>query len=149
MIWYKRVLEDYSRGTVVSIGLTMFCLFIMAAIQLVNGRVFEWTNITPIDTPDIWVRLLYSALTYVSIGALLYYIRFYQFLSMLYGRNRRGYRDAKGIIWSALILLMFFVIVPTGVDVLNTVISFFYNILLFLVYVSPVILLAFLAIVRF
>lgn len=135
--WHSKIIADYSRKSVVSLILTLTILFVMAVVQLMHGEAFEWKNIAPLDTPDIWVRFLYSALTFVTIGALLYYVRFYQLLSMLFGSNRRGYRDTKKLIWTGLILLMFFVVIPAGVDAMNAIISFLYNILILLVYISP------------
>lgn len=135
--WYKKILKDYSRETIISLGVALTVLLVMAIIQMVHGEAFKWKNITPLDTPDIWVRFLYSALTFATIGALLYYVRFYQLLSILFGSNRRGYRDTKKLIWTGLILLMFFVVVPAGVNVVNAIISFLYNTLVLLVYVSP------------
>lgn len=147
MIWYKKVLGEYSRKALVSTGLLVMVLFMMSAYQLINGNQFEWKNIAPVNEPDIFARAVYSALTFVTIGALLYFLRFYQLLSFIFGQNRRGYRDTKKLIWTLLLLLMFFVLVPAGVDVLNAVISFLYNIALFLYFVSPVALLSILVII--
>jgi hypothetical protein len=110
----------------------------MAVIQLMKGNLFIWHNIVPIDRPDIFFRIIYSALTFVTLGALLYYIGFYQFLSLIFGRNRSGYKSMKKLIWLGLMWVMYVAIVPAGVNILNSVISFGYNILVLLVYVSPI-----------
>jgi len=144
--WHKRVLSEYSRSTVASVSATLGVLMVLSVAQLLNGGVFEWEKIAPIDQPDILVRFLYSALTFVSIGAILYNLRFYQFLSLLFGSDRRGYREAKGIIWAGLILIMYFVIVPFVVEVMNTTVSFLYNIALLFLYVSPVVFVTFFAV---
>lgn len=137
MKWYKKVIKDYSSETIVSVCITLSLLLGMAVFQLINGDAFAWHNITPIDQPDIFVRYLYSALTFLTIGALLYYLWFYKLLSMLFGRDRSGYRSAKKLIWLGLMLFTYFVIVPVGVGVANSLISFLYNVLVLLVYVSP------------
>jgi len=139
MIWYRKALGEYSKKTLISTGVLLAILLAMSVIQLMNGTQLEWKSISPVDKPDIFARVLYSALTFVTIGAFLYFIRFYQLLSLIYGRNRRGYREMKKFIWAILLLFMFFVLVPAGVDALNAVVSFLYNIVLFLVYVSPVV----------
>lgn len=136
--WYIRVLCSYSYKTVAAVGLIMPILLVTSVIQLANGASFEWKNIAPIEAPDFWTRILYSALTYVSLGAALYYVGFYKFLSMIFGRDRRGYREAKSRIWGLLMLVMFIFIVPSVVDILNGALSFIYNVLLLFVYVSLV-----------
>lgn len=136
--WYKRVLSEYSRSTVVSVSATLAVLMVLSVTQFLNGRVFEWESIAPIDQPDIFVRFLYSALTFVSIGAGLYKLRFYQILSWVFGSDRRGYKEMKGIIWAGLILLMYFIVVPAVVEVMNAVVSFLYNFVLLSLYISPV-----------
>jgi heme/copper-type cytochrome/quinol oxidase subunit 2 len=147
--WYSRVLYNYSRKTVVAVGITILVLLVTSVIQLVNGASFEWKNIAPIEAPDFWTRILYSALTYVSLGAALYYVGFYKFLSMMFGRDRRGYREAKSRIWGLLMLVMFIFIVPSAINILNSTLSFIYNILLLFVYVSPVTILVFSTVITF
>jgi 4-amino-4-deoxy-L-arabinose transferase-like glycosyltransferase len=109
--------------------------------------VFEWKNIAPIEAPDLWARIIYSALTYVSLGALLYYVKFYVLLSALFGRDRRGYREAKSRLWGMLMLVMFFFVVPFGVTIANSIVSFAYNMIVFSIYISPVVTLLFLAVI--
>jgi hypothetical protein len=117
---------------------TLFILLAMTIFQLLNGSPFVWRNIEPMDQPGLFARLLYSALTFVTIGALLYFIRFYQLLSSLFGHDRQGYRSAKKLIWLGLMYLMFTVLVPTGVNILNTILSFVYNIFVLMLYLSPI-----------
>lgn len=136
--WYYRRVQEYVRKDVCTIFAVISVQLAMAVWQLMQGSVFEWRNIQPIGQPDIFIRLLYSALTFGSLGAILYALRFYQFLSWIFGRDRKGYRDAKGKIWVGLILAMYFVVVPVVVDVMNAVVSFFYNVTLLALYVSPI-----------
>lgn len=136
--WYLSVLRAYSQKTIVSTGIILIALLIGATIQLSNGTVFEWKNIEPIEQPDLMSRLVYSALVFVSLGAILYWLHFYKLLSMIFGSDRRGYREAKRLVWTGLILVMYFYIVPTVVNLLNSSISFAYNIALLILYLSPV-----------
>lgn len=138
MVWYEKVIKDYSRETIIGVCVTLFVFLAMAIFQLSNGSPLVWQNIEPVDQPDLFARLLYSALTFVTLGAILYFIRFYQLMSWLFGSNRRGYRSAKKIIWVGLMYLMFTVFVPAGVSVLNTILSFFYNAFVLTLYLSPV-----------
>lgn len=49
----------------------------------------------------------------------------------------------KGIIWTGLILLMYFIVVPAVVEVMNAVVSFLYNFVLLSLYISPVLFVTF------
>ncbi len=49
----------------------------------------------------------------------------------------------KGIIWAGLILLMYFIVVPAVVEVMNAVVSFLYNFVLLSLYISPVLFVTF------
>lgn len=128
-------------------SLAVMVLLSVSIFQLASGEVFEWKDIAPIEAPDLWARIIYSALTYVSLGALLYHAKFYMLLSALFGRDRRGYREAKSRVWGLLMLVMFFFVVPFGVDIANNVVSFAYNIAVFLLYVSPAVTLLFLIVI--
>lgn len=49
----------------------------------------------------------------------------------------RLYKDTKKFIWGALILFMYFWVVPKVVGLLNAVISFFYNLFGLILYLLP------------
>ncbi len=49
----------------------------------------------------------------------------------------------KGIIWAGLILLMYFIVVPAVVEVMNAVVSFLYNFVRLSLYISPVLFVTF------
>ncbi len=91
---------------------------------------------TAVPEPSIFSRLLYSALTFVTLGALLYRLKFYQMLYRISG-DWRSFQEAKKIVWIALVGLMFFIIVPTTVNLMNHVLSFGYNVLNLLFYLCP------------
>lgn len=140
--WYREILKSYSRKTIVSVGLVLVLLLGAALFQLYRGATFEWSSIEPIKQPDVMNRLLYSALTFISIGAVLYWLRFYKFLSWVFVSDRRGYREAKRVVWVGLMLLMYLYITPATVDLLNACVSFAYNILLLILYMSPLLFVA-------
>lgn len=136
--WFERVLSEYSRSTAVAVSATLAVLLMLSLVQFVKGSSFAWNDIAPIDQPDLLSRAFYSALTFVSIGAILYQLQFYRFLSWIFGSDRSSYKEAKRIIWIGLILMMYWYIVPVIVDFLNTAVSFAYNISLLVLYLSPV-----------
>ena len=108
--------------------------------DFVTDESFHWESISPIDEPGLMPRLFYSALVFVTLGALLYSVGFYKWLYGLYRGSRRGWRDynnMKRAIWAILMLFMFFVIVPMVVNMLNATISFFYNVLALMLYLLP------------
>lgn len=136
MTWYKKTLNKYGKeiltGAVFSIVCTLaFLLWIYGM-----GKTFTWTDISPIDPPSIFVRIFYSALTFVTLGAFLYKIKFYQGLYRILG-NWRSFKEAKAVILVLLMGTMFFVIVPLVVDILNGILSIGYNLVALLVYAFP------------
>lgn len=135
--WYQKILVGYFTKTIAVVGLTTLVFFVMAVVQLSKGGSFVWNNIAPLEQPEFFERAIYSALTFVTLGAFLYFIRFYQLLSMLFGSNREGYKSAKAIIWLGLLVLMYKAIIPVVVNILNFIISLLYNSFLLLLYVSP------------
>ena len=97
-------------------------------------------GISPISEPSLFNRVLYSALVFVTFGAFLYWVKFYQFLYHIIVKglgDRQLYRSIKGLIWGSLVLVMYFWVVPKVVAVLNIIISFFYNILNLILYLFP------------
>ncbi|MBM3210450.1 hypothetical protein FJZ39_03890 [Candidatus Saccharibacteria bacterium] len=136
--WFEHVLSEYSRSTVVAVSAILAVLLMLSLVQFVKGGAFVWNDIALIDQPDILSRTFYSALTFVSIGAILYQLQFYRFLSWIFGSDRSSYKEAKRIIWVGLILIMYWYIVPVIVDLLNSTVSFAYNVSLLVLYLSPV-----------
>lgn len=137
--WYKAVLIRTSRKEITVVGLVLAILIVMSVTRLFLGESFVWKDIAPISTPDLWNRIFWSALTFATLGAILYHLRFYLALSWLFGSDRGGYRQAKGLIWMVLILFNYHIF-PVVVDIMNTIISVAYNSLVFAVYSAPVLL---------
>ena len=136
MTWYKKVLKE-SRKEIAST--TAFAVVFALAILLWHfalGKSFHWETINPIEAPSLLSRALYSALVFLTFGAFLYWIKFYQLLYHIVS-DRQLYRGIKGLVWDSLILAMYFWIVPTVVGLLNAILSFFYNILNLILYLFP------------
>ena len=142
MSWHKNTLTKYGKeikqSAIVSFVLSLAFLLYTYSI----GNTFAWQEISPIEQPGLVPRLFYSALVFAGPGWFLYHkLKFWKFLYEPYRGGGRGayreYQKLKNAFWGLLILLMYFVIVPFVVNILNTIISFFYNIFNFILYLSP------------
>ncbi len=140
MSWHEKVLAKNKKEIVSAAIYAIIFALVFLIWQFVSGKSFQWAEISPISMPDLLSRVLYSALVYVTLGAFLYWIKFYQFLHfILVGilGDWKLYKDTKGLIWFSLILAMYFWVVPKFVDLSNAIISFFYNILNLILYLFP------------
>lgn len=137
--WYLDVLRGHSRKVLALASLALLVLLIMAIVRWHIGTTFEWWNIELIEQPDMTSRLIYSAFVFISLGAILFRLHFYKLLSSIFGSDRRSYREAKQLVWVALMLAMYCFIVPAIIDLLNVFISFVYNIAILVLYLSPLI----------
>ncbi len=136
MNWHQIEIKKFIKETLNTSAFAVIFLISLSTWHFALGQVFEWQSITPISEPSIFQRLLYSALTFATLGAILYELGFYKFLYQIIG-DWQAYKEAKKIIWLLLMGLMFFIIVPFTVSVLNHIISFGYNILNFFIYIFP------------
>jgi hypothetical protein len=136
MTWYKKALSTTYHKEFVAGGLVFVTLFVLSIIQLVNGEPFVWKHIEPFSTPDLWNRIFWSALTFVTLGAVLYRIYFYKILSMIFGSDRSSYRQMKRIIWFGLMYVNY-QIFPAVVDTANFTTAILFNSLVYIVYISP------------
>ena len=140
MSWHKKVLAKNKKDIITK---TMFIIVFALATLLwhfVLGKNFEWQEISPIPEPSIFICCFYSALVFVTFGAFLYKIKFYKSLHFLTVRilgDWKLYKDTKKFIWTLLILIMYFFIVPKIIDFLNTIISIAYNLLSLVLYLFP------------
>ncbi len=136
MKWHQLEIKKFIKETLNTSAFAILFLISLSTWHFALGQAFEWQAITPISEPSIFQRLLYSALTFATLGAILYELGFYKFLYQIIG-DWQSYKEAKRIIWLLLMGLMFFIIVPFTVSVLNHIISFGYNILNFAIYIFP------------
>lgn len=140
--WYKTTIVSYAKEhetkVVSGVLALLLCSFISAQIFIFK-HAFMWVEITPIsDLP--WNRMLFSALTYVSLGAILYYLLFYKFLSFIFYRvlgDYKAYLQAKRIVWAVLMLINYYYVAPFLISILNKILSFTYNGITLLLFISP------------
>lgn len=136
MKWYNKQINKLFNETINTTAFALVFLFSLSVWHFILGQGYEWQTIAPISEPSIFQRALYSALTFVTLGAALYELGFYKFLYQVIG-DWQAYKEAKKIIWLLLMGLMFFIIVPITVSILNHIISFGYNIFNFVIYIFP------------
>lgn len=139
MTWHKNTLLKYKKeitqSAVASLALSLFLLVYIWQL----GNTFIWQPISPIEQPNIFARIFYSALAFILPGAFLYEVGYYKILHdvIVKGFGLWGlYNLIKAVTWIALMALMYFVFGLT-VDVLNALASFFYNIFNFILYLFP------------
>ena len=140
MTWYKHIFTKYRKEIISSAIVSVLFSVTLLLWHFGLGKSFVWTKIEPISAPGLFERYFYSAFVFVTLGAFLYFIRFYQFLhGIIVGifSDWRLYKDIKGFIWGGLILVSYFWVIPRIVDFLNAIISFFYNVFGLILYSLP------------
>jgi hypothetical protein len=134
--WQSKVIKENIKNILSSGILYLFTLVTVSIWDMYHGKGFEWVWLEIIDQPSLFVRLFYSAITFVTLGALLYAVNFYKLLWHIIG-DWKEYKKAKSAIWGLLMVFMYFYGVPKIIDFLNFIISIFYNIFNFILYISP------------
>jgi len=138
---YKKIFEDnkkeITRSALISLAITIaFSLW-----YFFTGKPFEPHSISPIEQPGLLSREILSYIAFGTIGAFLYYVvRLWQILKFICKdilNSWELYNAVKVIVWTILLLFTQFYLVPTAVDWLNAVISFFYNVWLLILYIYP------------
>lgn len=139
--WYSRVLREYIQTNAGQLTITALVLLIAAiAGQLLYfGHGFEWTTVTPFS-PLPWMRNVFSAITFLTLGWLLYHALFYKSLYFVMVRVMRlSYRDYVAVkegVWACLMYASYKLQIIV-VHWLNEVASFAYNGVLFIVSLWP------------
>lgn len=142
MDWRDKTLIKYIREiSVMSLFPIVFTIMLIIANRSFWWH-FDWKDIDYVEQPAPLIRLFYSALVYITLGAFLYYIQFYRILYYIFWYTRI-YKNIKGAIWWLLMLLMYFIIVPWIVYALNWIISLFFNTYNFLLQSLPLLGIAF------
>lgn len=140
MKFHKKYLTEYKKEIIISTTFVLVFTLFLSLWHYVLGKSFVWKEINPIPKPQEFVRFIYSALVFVTFGAFLYWIKFYRFLHSVIVRGLgdwKLYKDIKSIIWTSLILVMYFFVVPKVIDFLNNTISIIYNLFIFIFYLLP------------
>lgn len=139
--WYKDIIIKTlkkERRSFQLIFTVVFLLFLLVWNKF-TGKTFSWEWIDSISVPP-YVRLFYSALVFVSLGAVLYATGFYKILYQFFVGflgDFKTYKEVKALIWIGLIALMYFKIIPWVVDILNILVSIGYNVLNLILYIFP------------
>jgi hypothetical protein len=139
--WHTKVLKEHKKEITYSAAFS----FVVALGYLIwshfQGFVFVWQSISPIEQPSILARYFYSAFTFVTIGAFLYYVvKLWKGLHFIFVKvlgSWEIYNLVKYFVWLGLMAITYFYIVPTVVGIMNAALSFFYNIFNFILYISP------------
>ena len=142
MSWHKKVITKHKKEIIESVLVSLSVATVFSLLYYSRGESFFWMEINPISLPTIPSRIFYSALVFRTLGALLFSLFFYKGLAKVIGGwlgDWRLYWQVKAFIWAGLMWLMFKYIVPFFIDLLNNIISFFYNIWLLTLYIFPVI----------
>ncbi len=139
MLWYKKILIKRERGIIASALFTVLFVLALLLWSFTLGKSFVWKKIEPISAPNLLDRAFYSALVYVTVGAVLYRLKLWLGLYILAVRklrDRKLYKETKKFIWLLLILGMYGIFSKI-VDLMNGIISFAYNILGLILYILP------------
>ena len=128
--------EKYKAKLVIS----TITIVVSILAYIILGYDFMWMEYTWLPGP-IWVRVIFSALTFTTIGAFLYYCKFWKAVYELFKVFGiiSFYNRSKAIIW---LILMWFIFWLTGliVDILNHIFSILINIISFIYHSFPYIL---------
>jgi hypothetical protein len=140
MSWHKKVLVKHAKEIFSSGVFYILLILVFLLWRFAFGYQFEWQNIEPFSPPSIFIRIFYSAFTFVTLGFLLYVLRFYKALHdiLVRGMNLWGlYNSIKAIVWAVLMYLSYQYIVPWLFSILNASVSILYNIASFVLYIFP------------
>ena len=139
MTWYKKVIaenkKEIIRGAITSLAIT----FTFSIWYFFSHQAFEWTNYNFVSKPTLSLRLL-SGLVFVSLGHLFYKLKVYYvlyFILVVLLKIKTFYNKLKKIIWYSLMFITGFFIVPWVINIINVILSFFYNLWLLILYILP------------
>jgi len=135
MGWARRLFEKKWREIISGAIFVATSALAFLVWHSIFGGTFVWTDISPISTPIEYA--FYSALVFIGPG---YYLRFktkfYLNLWKAFRYDRRTHKDVKRIIWLSMVLAVLAVVIVV-VWLLNQTISFFYNIIRLILFLSP------------
>lgn len=141
MTWYKKAIRKYIIEDIWKMVSVVIIWIITSLWLFFTHDQYTWTNVEPIQIVPA-SRLILWALTFVTLGAFLYAIRFYQFLHLILVKilwMRKFYSEVKAIIRFWLLVIMVLWVLPFIVFILNQIYSFFHNCFFFILYMYPVI----------
>lgn len=134
MKWHKKAILTNVEKIVIGSLYGLICIWITILLNYFYSWNFDWTIISPIETPWFVPRIFLSALAFWLPWAFLYKIYFYKFLYDIF--SYRTFKKIKEIIWLFLMFLMY-ITIQVVVEFLNFIISLFYNLMNLLVFILP------------
>lgn len=138
---YSRTLRKFFQEEQLKLSIILICLLVATVVLQIVIQQNEFIRIKtqPIDTSWIFSRLVYSALTFVTLGALLYKLKFYKLLYETVWRlfGYKIYEKVKYVVRWVLIAFMYIKVVPYITNILNQTISIAYNALRYIAFISP------------
>ena len=137
--WHRQKLADYFVDNKKSVLIGLAFTLIVFGLRLFTGQPFEWTDFELIEKPH-WGNPIYSSLTFLTTGATLYALKFYEWLYSLFRpfKAYEVYQTVKAAIWLGLTTITFF-ITSILIDFLNFIISLTLNTGALLLYFTPAI----------
>lgn len=136
MNWREKLIKWHLNETLFASVFSVLFIFILIIANFFFNWNFDWKQIDPIETPPLWIRGIASLFTWFTLWSWLFHLYFYKilywickFLWISYFR----YKKLKRQIWLWLMLLVTLVLIPIIIDLLNSIISLFFNILQFLI----------------
>ena len=138
---HSKALKKYFQEESSKLSIILICLLVATVVLqiVIQQNEFLRIKIQPIDSSWIFSRLVYSALTFVTLGALLYKLKFYKLLYETVWRLfwYKIYEKVKYIVRWVLIAFMYIKVVPYITNILNQTISIAYNALRYIAFISP------------
>ena len=138
---YSRTLRKFFQEEQLKLSIILMCVLVTTVVLqiFIQQNEFLRIKIQPIDTSWIFSRLVYSALTFVTLGALLYKLKFYKLLYETVWRLfwYKIYEKVKYVVRWVLIAFMYIKVVPYITNILNQTISIAYNALRYIAFISP------------
>jgi hypothetical protein len=136
MTWYKKELNKQIKEIFSSAIFYILLALSLSVWYFIIGQTFTWIPKDVFSAPSIFERTAYSALTFVTLGFVLYKIRFYQFLYYILG-DWRTFKQAKALIWLLLMYFMYAWVVPKFFELLNFIVSIGINLFRFILFIAP------------
>lgn len=140
MTWYKKILIEKRAEVFLGTAVTLLFSLVTLIYHFATGQSFHWEAIDPIEAPSLFSYSFYSAVTFRTLGALLFTGMFYKFLYAPFKGKCKGayreYKKIKALIWPILMVIMYYV-VDVVIKGLNAIISIFYNLAALTLYLLP------------
>ncbi|NTW15329.1 MAG: hypothetical protein HGA38_03090 [Candidatus Moranbacteria bacterium] len=135
-----KILKKEAKSIALSAVAVFVFLLVFQLREYFSGEVFVWKSIKPLSAPSFWNRAFYSAFTFFTFGAFLYWIKFYKLLYAVLVDifdARRLYESVKGLLWIALMWVSYHWTIPAIFDGLNLSASIVFNLLSLSLYLLP------------